>query len=51
MKHKYDNIQLADIAKKIRIDTIKSLNAAGPGHLGGSLGLADIFTVLYFSYC
>mgnify|MGYP001048053537 CR=1 FL=1 len=35
-------------AKEIRIDVIKSLKEAGSGHLGASLGLADIFTVLYF---
>ena len=40
--------QLIDIAKTIRTDVIKSLTAAGSGHLGASLGLADIFTVLYF---
>lgn len=37
------------IAQNIRIDVIRSLTAAGSGHLGGSLGLADIFTALYFS--
>jgi transketolase len=36
-------------AAGIRIDVIRSLMAAGSGHTGGSLGLADIFTVLYFS--
>jgi len=35
-------------AYNIRLSVIKSLNAAGSGHLGGSLGLADIFSVLYF---
>lgn len=28
---------------------VKSLAEAGSGHLGASLGLADVFTVLYFS--
>lgn len=37
------------IANKIRKDVIWSLAAAGSGHLGGSLGLADVFTVLYFN--
>jgi transketolase len=37
-----------EIAKTIRKDIIRSLAAAGSGHLGGSLGLADIFTFLYF---
>jgi transketolase len=41
--------ELREIAKSIRKDIIKSLSNAGSGHLGGSLGLADVFTVLYFS--
>ena len=40
--------QIRIIADNIRIDIIKSLAAAGSGHLGGSLGLADVFTQLYF---
>jgi transketolase len=36
-------------AKKIRISIVESLAEAGSGHLGGSLGLADIFTALYFN--
>ncbi|MBN2729994.1 MAG: transketolase [Bacteroidales bacterium] len=35
-------------AREIRKSVILSLNAAGSGHLGGSLGLADVFSVLYF---
>lgn len=35
-------------ARSIREWTIRSLEAAGSGHTGGSLGLADIFTYLYF---
>ncbi|MDD5571947.1 MAG: 1-deoxy-D-xylulose-5-phosphate synthase N-terminal domain-containing protein, partial [Bacteroidales bacterium] len=41
--------ELKKIAKEIRIDIVKSLAEAGSGHIGGSLGLADIFTVLYFN--
>jgi transketolase len=33
----------------IRQDILKSLAAAGSGHTGGSLGLADLFSCLYFS--
>jgi len=33
----------------IRRSVIEMLAEAGSGHLGGSLGLADIFTVLYFN--
>jgi transketolase len=36
-------------AKAIRQQVVVSLAASGSGHLGGSLGLADVFTVLYFS--
>jgi len=41
--------KLKELAKHIRIDIIHSLAQAGSGHLGGSLGLADIFTYLYFN--
>ncbi len=40
--------ELCKLAKQIRKDVIKSLAEAGSGHLGGSLGLADVFTALYF---
>lgn len=36
------------IANDIRQDLIKSLEEAGSGHSAGPLGLADIFTALYF---
>lgn len=36
-------------ANEIRKDIIKMLLAAGSGHSAGPLGMADIFTVLYFS--
>jgi len=36
------------IAVDIRQDIIKSLELAGSGHSAGPLGLADIFTALYF---
>jgi transketolase len=41
--------RLLGIAAEIRKSVVKSLLEAGSGHLGGSLGLADIFTALYFS--
>lgn len=41
--------RLESISREIRIDIVKSLAEAGSGHLGASLGLADIFSVLYFS--
>ena len=40
---------LKNIANQIRQDIIKMLTEAGSGHTGGSLGMADIFTALYFS--
>ena len=40
--------ELATIANDIRRDIIKMLVNAGSGHTAGPLGMADIFTVLYF---
>jgi len=45
----YDPNRLRSISVDIRKSVISSLAVAGSGHLGGSLGLADIFTTLYFS--
>lgn len=42
--------ELQQIAKSIRRDILISINNAGSGHTGGSLGMADIFTYLYFKY-
>ena len=48
--HKITGVyELGQIALSIRQDVLKSLAAAGSGHTGGSLGLADVFTVLYFN--
>ena len=45
-----NNIQaLKKISLEIRKDVVRSLAEAGSGHLGGSLGLADIFACLYFN--
>jgi len=47
---KINNItELKRISKEIRKDIILSISEAGSGHTGGSLGLADIFTTLYFN--
>ncbi len=43
-----DRKELALIANTIRQDLLRALNTAGSGHSGGPLGMADIFTVLYF---
>ncbi len=40
--------EFALIAKELRRDVIKSLTLAKSGHSGGSIGLADIFAILYF---
>ncbi len=40
--------RLETIATDIRSDIIKMLEHAGSGHSAGPLGLADIFTALYF---
>ncbi len=40
--------QLEKKANEIRQDIIKMLEQAGSGHSAGPLGLADIFTALYF---
>jgi transketolase len=44
-----DISRLQKIASGIRRSVITSLAEAGSGHLGGSLGLTDVFTALYFS--
>jgi len=43
-----DLLRLEKLAKSIRVDIIEMLNTAKSGHAGGSLGVADIITVLYF---
>jgi transketolase len=45
-----DSEKLKVIARDIRISVIRCLSEAGSGHLGGSLGLADVFTTLYFGF-
>lgn len=40
--------KLQETANLIRRDIIKMIYEAGSGHPGGSLGMADIFTALYF---
>jgi len=40
--------KLYKISSQIRQDIIKMLVAAGSGHSAGSLGMADVFTALYF---
>ncbi len=44
----YSIQELEAKANAIRVDIIKMLEHAGSGHSAGPLGLADIFTALYF---
>lgn len=39
---------LEETANQIRIDLIKMLTHAGSGHTAGPLGMADVFTAMYF---
>lgn len=48
MGQKLSLARLETIATEIRQDIIKMLERAGSGHSAGPLGLADIFTALYF---
>jgi len=45
----YSLEELEQIACKLRKDIISMLERAGSGHPAGSMGLADVFTALYFS--
>jgi len=44
-----DYTQLQLTAMDIRVDVLRALAAAGSGHPGGSLGMADVFTALFFN--
>ncbi len=45
---KHTTAELEKIANRVRINIIKMLVSAGSGHSAGPLGMADIFTALYF---
>ena len=40
--------ELREMACQVRRDVVRMLTRASSGHTGGSLGMADIFTALYF---
>ena len=42
--------ELQKKAQQLRIDTIKLLDHAGSGHVGGPLGMADVFTAVYYNF-
>lgn len=39
---------LVQIAKEIRVLTAESISSIGAGHIGGSLSIVDVLTVLYY---
>lgn len=47
--HQFDIDTLTYTAKEIRGDILRMLEKAGSGHTAGPLGMADIFTALYFN--
>jgi transketolase len=47
---KYTIDELNTKAKDIRRDIITMLSVSQSGHTAGSMGMADVFTALYFSY-
>lgn len=49
MKKVTDIKELKLIANTVRQDIIRMLTEAGSGHSAGSLGMADVFTALYFN--
>lgn len=42
------NQNLLEIAKTIRIDTLKSIAHLGVGHVGGALSIVEVLTYLYY---
>lgn len=45
----FNEAQLNEKARQLRVDILKMLNEAGSGHPGGSLSAIDIMTVLYYN--
>ena len=45
-----DVVKLEDIARQLRIEIVEMIYAAGDGHPGPALGIADLITVLYFGW-
>ena len=41
---------MESIAKEIRIKTLECIASIGQGHIGGSLSIVDVLTVLYFKH-
>ena len=43
-----DVARLEELARRIRVEIVRTVHKTGVGHLGGSLSEADILTALYF---
>jgi len=44
----YTPSELAEYARRIRVEILKTVNHAGAGHIGGPLSAADMLATLYF---
>ncbi|PIN70936.1 transketolase, partial [Candidatus Woesearchaeota archaeon CG11_big_fil_rev_8_21_14_0_20_57_5] len=49
METTHDIKELEEIARQLRVQTLKVIHHAGSGHPGGSLSATDMITALYFS--
>ena len=47
-KNFMDNQDLNQLATQVRRDIVRMVHGASSGHPGGSLGCADLLTLLYF---
>ncbi len=45
---KFDPAKTKELARELRVDIIRMLEAAGSGHPGGSLSEAEILVTLFF---
>jgi transketolase len=41
---------LQEKARQLRIETIKAIGTAGGGHIGGSMSIVEVLTLLYYKY-
>lgn len=44
----YSPAELAEFARQIRVEILKTVHVAGAGHIGGPLSAADMLAALYF---
>jgi len=45
-----DIMELTEKARRIRITTIKAIAISGGGHIGGSMSIVEVLTLLYYRY-